>query len=92
MDGHVRATVKGNTMSAKAVDPFLQLILERLKLKDDVQYFFRLAYIWRFPNKPLLDSRYYKIDVLRYETRGIEPPYVLDYLTHIKNDQVIPSP
>lgn len=76
----------------KAVDPFLQLVLERLKLEDDILHFFRLAYVWRFPHQPILDTQYFRSDVTSYESFGIEPPYVQAYLCHIKNEQALPSP
>jgi hypothetical protein len=88
MDGLVQVNVKGAIVTER--HPFLDLMVERLKV--DVELFFRIAYVWRFPGKQLPDTQVFKTEVSWYDHYGIEPPYVQAYLTHLKNDQEMPPP
>jgi hypothetical protein len=95
--GRALKPVKGSTMNEeqarrKEAHPLLTQVLKRLKLEDNLEYFFRIAYVWKFPNKQLPDSQAFRLELSEYKTFGIPPPYVNAYLVHLKNDQELPPP
>jgi len=64
---------------------YLELAIERLNV--DVEYFFRMAYVWKFSK--CVDVRN---DAAHYRTCGIIPQYVLSYLEHLKSSGGLPTP
>lgn len=69
---------------------FLSLLLERLNEK--AESFFRTAYLWKFPDKPLPDQRVFWLDGKQYEMFGIIPTHVHDYISHLKTAGELPPP
>lgn len=60
----------------------LYLIATLDRLRVDVEYFFRMAYIWRF-GKPANVHE----DAVSWRIHGILPDYAVKYLLHLQGER-----